>query len=359
MTSSRFSTLPLIGLLVLAAACDDGVSPPLEYPDGFDPVAIAMALDELKLPLQASRTPIANLRLSIPSLEAAGIAFDLPESTGMTAAFRAVSIAPPAPPLVVVIDPELMGATFVYSSATATWEEDESLEGAPEDGVRIIWYEVDGTGEVDLPLLARGYIDLRPGQNTPTDPTMVEVVATEGTPFTLMDYGQWHDTTVVGTVRTEEFGASGFFADASNTVQFTLDSRESEDSEVGDQSYVLVVTLEDPETAYELELSGTLDDATEDSEDSVLATVVRESMTTVMDLLFQSTGAVQDHATGTIAHEGTVVTDIIITNDTFEFARPGGGELPASQASDMNLLFRALTLTGIDLVFRIPLFFLE
>lgn len=359
MISSRFSTFPLIGLLVLAAACDDGVSPPLEYPDGFDPVAIVMALDQLKQPLQASSAPITNLRLSIPSLETAGIAFDLPEATGMTAAFRAVSIAPPAPPLAVVIAPELLGATFVYSSATAAWAEDESLEGAPEDGVRIIWYEVDGTGEVDLPLLARGYIDLRPGQNTPADPTMVEVVVTEGTPFTLMDYGQWHDTTVVGTIRTEEFGAAGFFADASNTVQFTLDSRESADSELGDQSYDLVVTMEDPETAYELDLSGTLDGATEDYEDSVLATVVNASMTTVMELLFQGTGEVQDNASGTIAHEGTVVTDIIIRNDTFEFARPGGGELSASQASEMNLLFRALTLTGFDLVFRIPLFFLQ
>lgn len=357
MTPSRFSTLPLIGLLVLAAACgDDGVSP-IDMGD-LDPVAVTLALDELKQPVLASSVPITNLRKSIPGLEAAGIAFDLSEATGLTAAFRAVSIAPPAPPLAVAIAPELLGATFVYNTGTAAWAEDTSLEGAPEDAVRIIWYAVDGTGEIDLPLLERGYIDLRPGQNTPADPITIQIVATEGTPFTLMDYGQWHDTTVVGTVHTEEFGAVGFYADTSNTVQFTLDSRESSDSEVGDESYDFVTTLEDSQTAYELELSGTVDGATEDYEDAIMATVVRASMTTVMELLFRGTGEVQEHASGSIAHEGRVVADIVITAETFEFAKPGGGAIPAGQASELNLLFRALTLTGFDLVYRIPFFFL-
>ncbi len=357
MTPSRFSTLPLIGLLALnAAACDDGVSP-IDL-GSLDPLAVTVALDQLKRPLLASGVPIANLSNAIPGLEAAGIAFDRPAATGLTAAFRAVSMAPPAPALAVVIGPELMGATFVYNTATAAWAEDESLQGAPEDGVRVIWYTVDGTGEVVRPLEERGYIDLRPGQNTPADPTMVAIVATEGSPLTLMDYGQWHDTTVVGTGRTEEFGAAGFFADTSNTVLFTLDSRESADSDAGDQSYDLVATLENPETAYTLDVSGTLDGATEDYEDSVMATAVIGSMTTVMELVFQGTGAVQDHASGTISHEGTVVADIIIRNDAFEFAKPGGGELPAGQASELNMLFRALTLTGFDLVYRIPLFFL-
>lgn len=357
MTPSRLSTLPLIGLLVLAAACDDGVSP-VDL-GSLDPLAVTVALDDLKRPLLASGVPIINLRQAIPGLESAGIAFDLPAATGFTAAFRAVSMTPPAPPVAVVIAPELLGSTFVYNPATAAWAEDESLEGAPVEGVRILWYAVDGTGEVIVPLVEKGYIDLWAGQNTPTNPTIVEMVATEGTPLTLMDYGQWYDTVAVGDLRTEEFGAAGFYADTSNTVQFTLDSRESTDSGTGDEAYELVATLEDAETAYTLDLSGTRDGATEDYEDSVVATAVSQSMTTVMELLFEGTGEAQARATGSIVHEGTEVVEIIMRNDTFEFARPGGGDIPGRQASELNMLFRALTLTGFDLVFRIPLFFLQ
>lgn len=357
MTPSRSPILPLTGLLLLfAAACgDDGTSP--ADLGSLDPMALATALDELQAPLQASNPAITNLRQSISGLTEAGIEFDHPATTRFTAAFRSVALAPPAPPLAVVIPPEALGATFVLDVATMEWVQHESREGAPADGVRIIWYAVDGSGEIALPLTEQGYIDVTPGQNTAADPIMVRIVDTEGSPLTLMDYGQWHDTTSVGTAATEAFGATGFFADATTTVDFSMSSSETADTVSGDEMYELAVTLEDPEVAYELEVSGDVEGASDGYDDLLTATAVHNSATTIMELAFRGTADLQESASGTLAHDGTVVANIDIAGNSFQFSKPGGGTVPADQASELNLLFQEMTLNGFNLIYRIPLFF--
>lgn len=356
MTPSRLLKLPLIGLLLAGAACDDGTSP-ADLGD-LNPFALALALDRLQAPLQASSPALTNLRKAIPSLTAAGIAFDRPLATRFDAAFRAASLVPPAPPLALEIPPELIGKTFAYEAASAGWAVDESREGAPADGIRILWYAVDGSGEIAQPLVERGYIDLTPGENTPAEPVMVQVVSTGDGGQTLMDYGQWHDTTAVGSAETEDFGASGFYADASTTVQFSLVSAEAADSETGEESYSLDVTVESPEVAYEMNVSGKVAAGTSVYEDLLTATAVGSAGTTVLDVMFRGTADVQEDAGGTLTHDGRVVADVVINGDTFEFSRPGGGSIPAAQASELNLLFQALTLNGFNLIYRIPLFFL-
>jgi hypothetical protein len=77
-----------------------------------------------------------------------------------------------------------------------------------------------------------------------------------------------------------------------------------------------------------------------------------------MEITFEGTNDVQTDAGGTVSHDAEVVVDIDITGNTFEFTRPGGGRLPAGQASELNLLFQSITVTGFNLIYRVPLFFL-
>ncbi len=357
MTASRSLSLPLIGLLLLvAAACDDGTSP--ANLGDLDPVAVAAAVDRLNAPVVASRPALTNLRKAIPSLTAAGVQFDRAVAARFTAAFRAVSLAPPAPPVALVIPPEAAGETFIYDPAVSAWVMDETREGAPADGIRVIWYAVDGSSEIALPVTERGYIDLTPGENTPAAPVGVRIVDTGAAPLTLMDFGQWHDTVTVGTEESEDFGAAGFYADSATTVDFTILSTQAVDTVAGDEAYELDITLEDPETAYTLELWGVVDGSSGTYEDFFSATVVASGGTTVMEITFDGVNDVQNHSGGTLTHDAEVVVDIVDNGSAFEFTRPGGGGLPAGQASELNLLFTSLTVTGYNLIYRIPLFFL-
>lgn len=338
MTHSRPLKLPAIGLLLLAfAACDDGTSP-ADLGD-LRPFDLAVELDQLNAPLQASRGAIQNLRLVLPTLIDAGVELVSP----------------------VTFPAEVAGRTFVYDPDNLAWEVDETREDAPADGVRVVWYAIDGSNEIADPLTERGYIELRPGDDAALDPVVLEIVDADGT-VTLMDFEQWYLPAPTGGEEAEEWGAAGFYADGTTTVDFSLDCEDPAFCEIaaeepsGSGSFDAV--MEDSDTRYHLQATGTVDAATEAYDLILTATAVSSQGTTVMEINFEGAGQVQEQAGGTIRHDGEVVLDIVISGSAFEFTKPGGGSLPAGQASEVNLLFRALTLNGFNLLYQLPLFFL-
>lgn len=329
MISLRSLALALpASLVLLLGGCDDGTSP--SDLGGLDPLALVDGLNQLVAPLQASGEATANLQEALPALTAAGI-----------------SLLPPEFPT------ESAGQTFAYDVDAGGFRVDSARGGAPPEGVRVLWYALDGSGEIRQPLELNGRIDLEPREGGASDSLALTVMGPDNE--TLLDLVQGSASTDDDVVT--EFTATGAYSGASRTVDFIVTSDATRGTATGDEDHFLRVALEDPDTQYELQVEGTVGGVSGDTTDVVTATAVRNGATTVMELSFRTAGdsGVQD-VSGTLSHDGTLIAKIAVVGSTYRFSKPNGDSFSAGQASELNTLFGAMTRTGFLVLLNLPLF---
>ena len=355
----RRLTLALLALaLVVTTGCDDSTSS-IDLGD-LQPTELALALDDLVAPLQASSEPSVNLRAAVEDLLDAGIVLEDRAPAAAVRTLTALGLDGVLPPMAVEIPADLMGSTFVLRLPGLSWEVDENREGAPAEGVRVIWYELDGTGGVVQPLAERGFIDIVPVPGATGDAVSVRIVDTTGTEeLVLLDFIQEYATSENGTA-VEEFAAAGSYASAARRIDFTLSSLEAITAGTGDQEYSVEVTLDGADLSYEMLAEGTVDGETGVYDDAILATATGSAGTTVLEVVFHGTGDVQEEAGGSLTQDGEEVAQIRIVGNTFEFLSPDGERLGATESNGLNALFRAMTTNGLYIIYSgiLPLFFL-
>lgn len=317
-------------LVLLLGGCDDGTSP--SDLGGLDPMALARALDDLVVPIPESGQARANLQAALPALAGAGVS--------------------PVPPQ---FSTEVTGQTFAYDPETSDWAVDSSLEGAPPTGVSVLWYTLDGTGEVTQPLEGMGRIDLRPIEGETSDSLALTIRRTEGE-VVLLDLVQVFESTGDATV-AESFAAAGSYSDGTATVDLSVTSDASRNATTEDEDYLLRVDLEDAATRYELEVEGDVDGASGDVSDRITVTATRGGATTVLDMSFGTTGATgATDASGTLVHDGQVIANVTVVGDSYRFTKPNDDPFPSGQVTELNNLFSTMTRTGFLVVLNLPLF---
>lgn len=355
---SRLAFLPLL-LLALSGCDDDGTSPGGDLGD-LEPNTIVAALNALVTPLNASTTATTNLDGAVEDLTEAGVALRTVESSFRArardrASGQAVALDGSVPALPITIPPELRGETFVFDFEAQQWEVDETRAGAPADGVRLIWYTVDGSGRIRFPLEERGYIDLTPGTGAGEAMDMLVVESGEGADVVLLDFEQNRSSTG-DAVQVESFTANGFYSDGSVTTDFDVVSEESVETATDDSSYDLEITMEDAETRYSMRVDGTETGAGV-YEDRITSTVVRGGATTRLEVVFSGSIDTQEEASGTLFHNGSLVANIDIVGSAFSFSTPDGAQFSGSQSNALNGLFTVMTRNGFQVLLNLPLIF--
>lgn len=355
---SRLAFLPLL-LLALSACDDDGTSPGGELGD-LEPNELVAAVNALVTPLNASTTATANLTGAIEDLTEAGVAWRTVESPFRARARDRANVQPlaldaSAPALPISIPPELRGETFVFDFEAQQWEVDDTRAGAPADGVRLIWYTVDGSGRIRFPLEERGYIDLTPGTGAGEAMDVLVVESGDAGDVVLLDFVQNRSSTG-DAVEVKSITADGFYSDGSLTTDFDLGSEESVETATDDSSYDLEITLEDSETRYSMRVDGTETGAGV-YEDRMTSTVVRGGATTRLEVLFSGSLDTQEEASGTLLHNGSLIANIDIEGSAFSFSTPDGAQFSGSQSNALNGLFTVMTRNGFQVLLNLPLIF--
>jgi hypothetical protein len=355
MKRFRWSAAILAALIPGLTGCiDDDSSTGPVVPGGLDAEAVVVDMDALLRPLQEAAPAAANLEQAYASLAANGMVFG---TTPPDAALR--GDGPTSTPLAVEIPGGLLGTTFTYVRADAEWQPDESRTDAPSDAVRVIWYELDGTGLIAVPLVEQGYIDLTDERDDPSLDRLgvLAVDDLSGAEITVLDFDQGYESTT-GTLSTEYWDAAGYYGDGTTDVSFSVMSDETTDPGTADETSELEVTLQGPEAFYSLTNSGTVDGATGDTEDQLRATVTVEGVTTVVDVTLTGTlGSSVVDVTGTLTHGGTAVASISSEGGAVRFTDPDGDQFSGSQATVLSLLYRTLLGHGLVVIEVLPLYF--
>src|SRR5690606_38178459 len=114
------------------------------------------------------------------------------------------------------IPPEVAGKTYIYDSEASDWVASE-LTGAPANGVRFKLYATDAFGDLVLPLIETGHVDLTDLSNGSTH--RARLVAVSGSQ-TKADY----TAEASGTGDDGNVSVAGFVGVGQNRVNFELDA---------------------------------------------------------------------------------------------------------------------------------------
>lgn len=175
---------PFLGVLVpvylsaLLVACDDDPADP--DPQTFDPTFAVETLESVVEAFVASELPAMMSNMSFALSRDAGSA-----------------VAPARFPN--------LGGTYAYDETRLRWEVDPGRGGAPDDGVRFVWYVMDVSANTPVrPLVEQGWVDVRlDGNGVTTSVMTVEFVrSTGGATAVVVDY----------TATYQEDPTSGSFA---------------------------------------------------------------------------------------------------------------------------------------------------
>jgi hypothetical protein len=323
----------LLGLLLLpVVACDDGSSPATE----FDAESTAEVMAELASVSAELEPALASLEAAsevLPGESMAGLVWDGAAPQPSVSALRAVAelraeASFPA---------EVLGVTFVWDVAEGRYVASE-LEGAPADGLRVIYYAVDPvTREPASPLNELGHVDLRDLSTEASNRLAVEVVSTASpTPVALASYYVDVSFTITQSSLDVASEAVGYLSDGTERLDFDLsqDVALSETELVVTQAFAMALEGRDQGVSWQSTLSG--DPANETAELSVLATVTNGAEEVVLDL----TGA-GDVLDGEIRYQGATVAYIGGTFAEPEFTDPNGDPLSSAQWSALTEVWQA------------------
>lgn len=231
-----------------------------------------------------------------------------------------------------------LGVTFVWNQGQQGYVASEET-GAPEDGIRVIYYAVNPTnGRPSNPLTPLGYIDLRDLSTAASDRLGVTVEQTGDAAATLADYfidlsySSTQDETVVEQV------SEGYLSNGSDRLDFDLANvvTITETTLTLDQSYEMSLAGTDVRVSYDGALSG--DWAGESTTLSIDATITGSGTTVRFEIA--SDGELVD---GGVYHGSVLVATISGSADHPVFTSAATGEeLTAAQLEALADVFSAV-----------------
>lgn len=323
---------PALVLLLAFAACDDAVSPSAD----FDARATADAM--------ASMVATADdLGDAFASMEAAGSLFEDPAAAMLVTGGPLLDtestrgyLAGPRPQA--FFPANLLGVTFEYSDAEGRYVPTE-LEGAPADGIRILYYAVDPFTHEPQPSSPLGHVDLRDLSSAASDRLGVEVVNTAGSaPLTLAAYF----VDVSWTLTETEIGAlmqsEGYLSDGESQLDFDLGQSLtiSESAVVVEQDFGMGLHGADLSVRYLGELMSLA--GSESATLSMLVTVRNEGQTATFDV-----DVSEDALDGTVSAGGAVLAYIGGTPEQPQFTDPDGNPIDPAEVQALQDLFAAVS----------------
>ena len=344
----RFVPLLLVGLV--AGGCDSGGTDPGDVLADFDAAEITAVMESSSAPLEASAEANAMLGsffrtvLGVSASERGPTIARLGDSP-IRSLVRTASFGTDAD-----IPAELLGQTFVWSTAEDAWVADASRTGAPADGVRVIWYVADQFGDIAVPLSERGYIDVRDVSTSALDRLAIEAVRTVGGTLTVADYIYGHRSTDDDVDWTEHVVLEGTFTDGTASLEVAAVLDDAGSWTTGDQAYRWSLSFDGPEGSYTWVLEGSLEGATETETGLFDVTVTRDGVATVLALDFEGP---QDGA-GTLSHRGVVIANIDMVDDDMVLSQPAGGSFTAEQATRLETVISTMIIYGPLLLFSLP-----
>jgi len=338
-----------LGLAVaaLAAACSESTSPPLPDSQGLNSdlqtVSVVFQTDVFKSfgaigtapgsPALTTTPPGALLRGTSP-LAPSSTKQPYAATPQRLQALR-VAAAGMSAATTGVIPPALWGKTYVWDVPTHQYV--VGPDPGPANGLRIILYQVDASGQVIEPPVQVGHVDLLDESDVNTSRLHVIVQDASASPVTYADYTI--SAMVVGNPVSEFTGtASGFVSDGARTVTFSASFHATQlDTPAPDLQLDVTWDLDNPPVSVALHVTVTTSDA--------------DHATLTIDLSVTRGGATVA-LTGTITiGPGTVTADLTITVPGGTFARitgtnagitirhPNGSELSQGELEAMQHLF--------------------
>lgn len=344
--------------LTVVACGDDGSGPTGPSLGDLDPIAVADAADALVVPLQPTLEPSVSLRSAFTYLTQQGLTFDREPSALVERARAVTGLDALGVARSVDFPPEMLGQTFVYNPDTGDWETDPEGSGAPANGARITWYSTGVGGQIGVPLVERGYIDLTDEDEGILSQLGVRIVDTTGaTDLVLADFteGYWTE----GDVQwSEHFEAAGSYANTQRTTTFDLESDATGNDDTGDQDFSFDIGLSG-ESSYRMSLVGSDDGSTGDAEESYTITQILDGVSTRLELdLTVSSGGTQT-GTGAIFHRSAALVDITVNGTSFQYSPAGGGDdFSGSQVGNIDILVQTMLQDGFIVLLNLPLLFL-
>ncbi|MFQ5888941.1 MAG: hypothetical protein ACE5JR_02690 [Gemmatimonadota bacterium] len=232
----------------------------------------------------------------------------------------------------------LLGKTFVWSAAEDSYVIDETLTGAPANGVRFLLYAINPiTRRPAVPLVVVGRADLMDESSAESTRLAVQAVVGEQT---LIDYFVEASFTQTQQTVSVNLDALGFISDGSVRLDFDL----SESVGLSDAAQTFTISLlhslevAAEDVAVTLSVNGEFDLVTEVPVSLAFTLTVREGPNT---LVF--TGEATDVAIdGSLAYNGEVVVLASGDPDNPTFTRADGSELSAADAQALRDIFNTV-----------------
>lgn len=357
--STRIAAL-LLALAVVACGSDSTTPTDGDETLDFDAIAVADAAEALVQPLQPTVEPTVSLRDAFEYLQdQEGLTFDQKPSPLVERARRIVGLETLGVARSVEFPSKIQGETFVYDAGLRAWMADTMRTGAPETGVRIIWYTTDLAGNFDLPLTERGFIDLADldVQTDTLNQLGVRIVETStGTPTVLTDMSQGY--WIQGDAEwSEHFEAEGVYSNGTTSITFNLDSDASGNDATGDQDVTYDIVMQAPSASYTLGLTGSDDGTTNTSEESYAITLFADAVSTQLGLDFMIPESGSQQGTGSVSHDGAAVADISVQGSDFQYTAPNGRGFTDLSVSQLDTLVQTMLLDGFIVLLNLPLLF--
>ncbi len=355
-------TVRSIGLTALlavgAGACADAgnvIGPP---GGPFSPQATAASIYSLRF--AADNVAVAHVRLISYALGLTSSASRVPRAGGVRGLTPRTSLAPAFVPealrravaertlrlsrgqtAVPLFPINYLGATFVYDAGLDAYVLDESLGGAPPNGVRFILYTLDAQSRLPaLPLFPIGFVDLIDQSDAVSTRLRVRAFDdTSGSGLALADYVVDGAFGSLSTGIVVDLLAQGFIEDRNGRFDFDLDELLETD-DAADLTLVSLVheVVSAEGTRVHLEVDGDLANDGSLSDLTFRFDILGEAGVTRVDL-----DIVDDAQDGTIRHNGSVEAVVGGTVSEPTFAPSGGGGFSVSELAALDEI-----LFGID-----------
>lgn len=338
---SRLIQLPL-GLLLLVGTAACGSDPTGLGGTNFEPQQTAQSTNTIETQLNSDDDVIASLALVGPALDSAGVAsLVLPRNLANPREVVAGASTQIVQNFVLsgsgsdpIFPSNLLGKTFEWSDEFFKYVINESLTGAPSNGVRFLLYPIDPITRQPVSPTAGtdiGYLDLTDEGGVSS--TRLGLVAVTGG-VTRVDYFIDVSFTSTATDLSVTIAAVGFVSDGTTAVDFDLSEAVAFDLLTESISLDLLFGVAVPAEDVSVSLDMTIDvTGQEQLESADLVLTVSDGGDSVV---LEVTSAIDDSLDGTISYNGTVVVNVSGTGENPVFTMTDGTELTAADVEALH-----------------------
>ncbi|MFQ5690123.1 MAG: hypothetical protein ACE5HQ_07615 [Gemmatimonadota bacterium] len=323
----------------LASACGGDVAGPAS---SFDPQATARSVAQVQaagnnpalIQLNLAGRALAQATGASPSIVPRLVRSSL---FGDIAVYRSLVTGKASIP---IFPHNLLGKTFVYDPATGDYVVDETLSGAPANGVRFLLYRLDPeTEQPALPLEVTGFLDIMDQSGAASTRLAIRAVdTTGGAETTLLDYFLDGFFTVSGTELSVSFSSAGFISDGSTRVEFDLQQTLSATDGVSTVHASVAHRITIPTSGISLDLALEGDIAGAPTDEIRFTFTVNDGD----NVAVLAVTASQTSLDGSLAYNGEEVVQIGGSPDAPSFTRTDGAPLSEGDIQALQDIFGAV-----------------